>query len=252
MLTSYIIGSWSLVVGLGLLILGIVNIELPSFQEEVLVVTNIDEITKTSADKQQAKNNSLLLDRLLLFCGILFVFFMSGIDILFQSHIYIFGLCGPLKLSAQHAGWLNTVYFVSFLIGRIVGIPLSMIISPTIIIYGASIGCLVSSIILIYIGMHNVVALFVCTGLIGFHVCFFVGSIINWLTLQIKNMTSKHVSIIILGGPIANSLIPPLASKLFYSKGPIFVLYTSILCVILLIFCFIVMNVIAERRRQRK
>ena len=115
MLTSYIIGSWSLVVGLGLLILGIVNIELPSFQEEVLVVTNIDEITKTSADKQQAKNNSWLLDHLLLFCGILFVFFMSGIDILFQSHIYIFGLCGPLKLSAQHAGWLNTVYFVSFL-----------------------------------------------------------------------------------------------------------------------------------------
>ena len=125
MLTSYIIGSWSLIVGLGLLILGIVNIELPSFQEEVLVVTNNE--TK-SADKQ-AKNNSSWLDRSLLFCGILFVFFMSGIDILFQSHIYIFGLCGPLKLSAQHAGWLNTVYFVSFLIGRIVGIPLSMIIS---------------------------------------------------------------------------------------------------------------------------
>ena len=248
LLTSYIIGSWSLIVGLGLFILGIVNIELPSFQEEALVVTNNE--TK-SADKQ-AKNNSSWLDRSLLFCGILFVFFMSGIDILFQSHIYIFGLCGPLKLSAQHAGWLNTVYFVSFLIGRIVGIPLSMIISPTFIIFGASIGCLVSSIILIYIGMHNIVALFVCTGLIGFHVCFFIGSIINWLTSQIKNMTSKHVSIIILGGPVANSLIPPLASKLFYSKGPIFVLYTSILCVILLIFCFIVMNVIAERRRQRK
>lgn len=243
-LTAYIIGSWTLLVGCGFLSLIVINLELPSYQEEILIPT-------TNINETKPKESNPWVDRSLLFCGILFVFFLVGIDITFQSQIYIFGLCGPLKLSAQHAGWLNSVYFVSLLIGRIVAIPLSIIISPTVIILCASLGCLVFAIILVSLGAHDVIALFIATAFIGFHVCFFLGSIINWLTSQIKNMTSKHVSIIFLGGPLANSMIPPLASKLFYSKGPIFVFYTTILCDILLIVCFVIMNIIAKWKRWK-
>ena len=243
-MTACIIGSWALVVSFGFFALAIKNLQLPSYQDEFLVTT-VDTKNKEDEDKK-----SKILDGTLILCGAFLVFFTASIDILFQSQIYIFGLCGPLKLTAQHAGMLNSAYFVSILIGRIMAIPLSMVITSSIMILCSCLGCLVFGIILITMGTHNIIALFTSTCFIGFHVCFFIGSIINWLTSEIKNMNSKHVSFIFLGSPLANCIIPPLASRLFYSKGPIFVFYTIILCVILLFSCFIVMNVLAKYKKK--
>ena len=84
------------------------------------------------------KENSMITnprkDITLVIFGIAFMFLSYGIDMYFQSQIYVFGLCGPLKLSPEYAGWLNTTYFANYLLGRLISIPLSTLLAPNSII----------------------------------------------------------------------------------------------------------------------
>ena len=84
------------------------------------------------------KENSMIAnprrDVTLVIFGIAFMFLSYGIDMYFQSQIYVFGLCGPLKLSPEYAGWLNTTYFANYLLGRLISIPLSTLLAPNSII----------------------------------------------------------------------------------------------------------------------
>ena len=87
------------------------------------------------------------------------------------------------------------------------------------------------------------------TGLMGFCACFQFGSGITWLSSNIPNMSSRQVSFIFLGANLANCVFPPLASKLFNDPdlGPNWVFYLTMLSLILTIFCFLFMNLIAKK-----
>ena len=69
-----------------------------------------------------------------------------------------------LEMTPTNAGWLNTIYYAAYTIGRLVSIPLSTIASPAIIIVNSCIGCLFATIILIFFGNYNSYALFASTG----------------------------------------------------------------------------------------
>ena len=57
------------------------------------------------------KQNDTKIQFLLMISASILVFLINGLDNLFQSFIYTYGLCGPFRLSATTAGWLNTLYY---------------------------------------------------------------------------------------------------------------------------------------------
>ena len=66
-----------------------------------------------------------------------------------------------IKIKIYFTGWLNTIYFGHYLIGRIISIPLSTIIPPSVIISISILGCLLSTTILVSFGTYNTYALFI-------------------------------------------------------------------------------------------
>ena len=67
-------------------------------------------------------------------------------------------------MTATTAGWLNTVYYATYTIGRLASIPLSTMVSPSKIIIASSLGCLIATIILIFFGINNSLAFFLSVG----------------------------------------------------------------------------------------
>ena len=125
-----------------------------------------DEINNSTGTTVNGNSNSKRNIILILF-GILFMFLSYGIDMYFQSQIYVFGLCGPLELSPEYAGWLNTIYFANYLLGRLTSIPVSTILSPNSIIFISLVGSSASAIMLSIYGSWQWIILFIGTGTVG-------------------------------------------------------------------------------------
>jgi len=190
-------------------------------------------------------------DRIILSLGVLF-FFLIGVESFFHSQTYTFGLCGPLKLSSATAGYLNGIYFAPYLIGRLVSVPLSTVVTPTVITLAAIMGCVISALILATFGAIDVLALFIATGSMGFFGSFLFGSGINWLNGNVKNMSSRELAFIFVGCNLANCLFPALASKLFNDYGPVTVFYLTLACYCGLFLCFCSMIFASKCQRNER
>ena len=221
----------------------------------------IEEFTISNV-KPDKQNNTKIQFFLMMSASIL-VFLINGLDNLFQSFIYTYGLCGPFRLPATTAGWLNTLYyryssslfnFVSvtkmifryscYFIGRLTSIPLAALFTPAKVILATSIGCLASTLILCLYGTSQTWALFLSTGLMGLCLCFHFGSAINWLNS--KTEKSTNISFIYMGANLSSLCYPPLVSKLFY-LDPNYVSYLAVASVVSLILCFCSMIVLAKK-----
>ena len=235
---SVLIGIWLAMVGTGFFILAfIAKIDLPNY--------HCPQMVSTVESDPSSEKNCRFRKYLLLSLGLVLYLLTCGVDSYFQSQTYTFGLCGPMAMSAKDAGWLNSVYFLLYLVGRIISIPLSTWITPAGIIVNSLIGCLTASIILVTIGTTDSIALFVATAIMGFCVCFQFGSGITWLSGKIPDMTSRQISMVFLGSNLANCLFPPLASKLFNDFGPIWVFYLTLATLILALICFALMTLVS-------
>ena len=190
-----VIGIVTTFVTLGYFFQCIRNLKLETY---VNGIKKDESASSTTIVEGNSKNNSKRNMILILF-GILFMFLSYGIDMYFQSQIYVFGLCGPLELSPEYAGWLNTIYFANYLLGRLISIPVSTFLSPNSIIFISLVGSSTSAIMLSIYGSWQWIILFIGTGLMGFCVSLLVGSGINWLTTNVQNITSKQVSLVFLG-----------------------------------------------------
>ena len=115
-LPCLIIGSWLMCVGIGFIILAIKNQELPNYFNRVIVPVNdvTEEIKIQDEQKDDISETQNRSKNTLICLGVTFFFLFCGIDSYFQSQTYTYGLCGPLGMSAESAGWLNSIYFGKF------------------------------------------------------------------------------------------------------------------------------------------
>ena len=236
-----IVAAWICIAGLGFIVLVITGLQLPEAKPEELELeeTHEDHQNNNQKNKFEAK-----IQLALMIMAAILIFLVNGLDNLFQSFIYTIALCGPLRLPASTAGWLNTLYYSSYFIGRMISIPLAAIFSPAKLIFITSIGCLVSTLILCFWGNTHAWALFLSMGLMGFCLCFHFGSAINWLNS--KTEKSYNISFIYMGANLSSLCYPTLGSKLFH-LDPSYVAYLSIISVVALVICFIGMNVLAKK-----
>ena len=167
----------------------------------------------------------------------------------FYLNFYKIGLTLLSFALPDTAGWLNAIYFGHYLIGRMVSIPLSTLISPSVIIFVTLLGCLLSTIILVSFGIYQSYALFIATGLMGLSVSPIFPSGITLLSSNI-NISSTHVSFVFLGSNLANCVFPPLASKLFNNLGPIYVFYMTLICLIMTFICFFLMIMVIHKTKS--
>ena len=152
------VGVWVLFTAFGFVILGIIDLDLPSYSGPSGIeapISNIDQDYNEPPKFPKWRINALLW----LMC--LFIICIFSIDMIFTSESFTFGLCGPLKMSLSQAGWLNCVFLVNYLAGRLVSIPLSTMVSPEKIILGSSLICFGASVLLVIFGNSSTIAMFI-------------------------------------------------------------------------------------------
>ena len=77
------------------------------------------------------------------------------------------------------------------------------------------------------------------------------GSGISWITSNIpSSMKNRPMSFIFMGANLATGVGPILASKMF-DLNPIYVFYSCIVYVILVIICFLSMILVARRENKK-
>ena len=140
-----------------------------------------------------------------------------------------------------------SLYFGCYLFGRLIGIPLSTVVSPDTILCSSLAGCLISSLFLVIFGLDAII-LFICTGLMGFSTCFLFPSGITWLTKNIQDL--KQVSFVFIGSNAANCVFPFLASHLFNEFGPESVFNLTCATEVASIICFLIM-ILASRKLNK-
>ena len=108
--------------------------------------------------------------------------------------------CVKNRSTSFQAGQLNTMYFVTYLTGRIMSIPLSKYIHPRTILTVSLAGCLATSTMLLFCGDSNPYFLYLGTGLMGFFICFQFPSGLSWLAGMLPDIKPHHMSLIFIGG----------------------------------------------------
>lgn len=218
-----------LITGLGLMFLGFKNFKLPDFNPEKPVAkptaVQIQNSPEDEKDLEMMTSNKKREHVICCIVGLL-IYFEVSLEMVFHSFSYTYGLCGPVKMTPIDAGWLNSIFFITFTVGRICSIPLSTFLNPGTILVLAHIGTFTSIAILIL--FESLLGYYVAFGIAGFFVCFCFGSTITFLTNSTPSMKSRPMSFIFMGASLAGCISPPLASYAF-DQEPIYVFY---LCMI--------------------
>ena len=95
-----------------------------------------------------------------------------GLEGFFQSNTYTYALCGPLKMDPTDANLLNILYYAAFVTGRLSGIFISRLVTPTKIIISSISGCIVGSLLLTVLAPYHSIALYIGVILMGFAISF--------------------------------------------------------------------------------
>ncbi|XP_063721602.1 uncharacterized protein LOC134848170 [Symsagittifera roscoffensis] len=111
-----------------------------------------------------------------------------GIERIFQSMSYSFGLCGPLKLDPSAAVITDTAYTGGFMSGRIlsiiIGIKSSYFPSCVVTSHHRSrmvmATCLLASIFLALVSEFSAMGLYLGTFVVGFFISSEFGGCVNW------------------------------------------------------------------------
>ena len=246
----WIVGFWMLTTGLGLMFLGFKNFKLPDFNPDKPIPTTVQIQNSPEDEKDLSSKLNVNKKREHVICWLvgLLIYFEVSLEMVFHSFSYTYGLCGPVKMTPIDAGWLNSIFFITFTVGRICSIPLSTFLNPGTILVLAHIGTFTSIAILVL--FESLLGYYIAFGIAGFFACFCFGSTITFLTNNTPSMKSRPMSFIFMGASLAGCISPPLASYAF-DQEPIYVFY---LCMIYqsVSFGLLVLGMIIVRGGTRK
>lgn len=120
---------------------------------------------------------------------IIFVFLFycisCGIERIFQSTVFTYGLCGPLALSPQSAAISDSSYNGGFLAGRVIGTLIAGFVKPRNMLLVSLTFCLLASIVLVTSAFKSATGLYVGSGLVGFGVSWQYGSAFSWTAQKV-------------------------------------------------------------------
>ncbi len=147
----------------------------------------------------------------------LFLFFYVGAELAFGGWIYTYAI--TLKLAdAAGAAYLNSGFWLSFTIGRLLSIPLAIRFKPAQVIGVASLGCLAFLGLLISFPNSRDVLWMVVVAL-GFFMAPLWASGFN-LASQSLNLTARLSSFILLGDSFGGMVLPWLVGYVLGIVGP--------------------------------
>jgi FHS family Na+ dependent glucose MFS transporter 1 len=169
---------------------------------------------KSQAEEQVAPSQ---IHYPLVIAAALFLFFYVGAELAFGGWIYTYAV--TLKLAdAAGAAYLNSGFWLSFTVGRLLSIPLAVRFKPPQVIWIASLGCLAFLGLLISFPNSSAV-LWLAVVALGFFMAPLWATGFN-LAGQSLNLTARLSSFILLGDSFGGMVLPWLVGRVLGIIGP--------------------------------
>jgi fucose permease len=185
-------------------------------------------------------------NRLLVILLVLFFFIFVGAEVAFSG--WIFTYATTLNLTGATAGrYLTSAFFGAFMLGRLLAIPIAARFRPRTILFGDLIGCVVSlGIILVW--PASVTALWIGTLGLGLAMASLFPMT---LTLAERRMpiTGRITGWFLIGASVGAMFLPWLIGQLFESIGPMAMMATVLVDVILSLGVLVVLLATFNRPR---
>jgi hypothetical protein len=151
----------------------------------------------------------------------LFLLLYVGCESGYGAYVFTYGI-KQAHMETHHAAYLNSAFWASFAVGRLLGIPVSLRFSSTVMIFSDLLGCILS--LLCIIIFHDSAAiLWIGSVAYGLSVASIYPSAINYAEAHVEGgVTGKVLSILVVSASLGDAIIPILMGLSFSTAtGPL-------------------------------
>ena len=167
----------------------------------------------------------------------------------YGKFVYSYARESDLRFNKKEAAWLNTLYWVSFTLARVVAYIIARWVPIHILLFIQVSGTAASA-VLLNIFHSNTIGFWIITFAFGFFKAPLFPSGLGWINRYL-NVTSMLIMVVNIGSSTGGMFIQWLTGYLFEYYGPRSFLYT-VLTYSLLLFCmFTVMYFVGRRHGER-
>ena len=175
---------------------------------------------------------------------ILFLLTSFHTFIIVPSWISSFVIKG-LGWDAKKGPLITSVYWFSNLAGRIVSIPLSIVLSPVVMVTTYMTATTVTLVLTLFVAFYKPVLLWFAVSLVGFCLATTFGTTILW-TSQHMQVTGSVSSVLVCGFSAGLMTAGAVAGYLFEAYSPFWVLYLSLIASFVQLLLFGIANVLTK------
>jgi len=204
-----------------------------------------EETSKAIVEKQSLKFRATLI--LFLF---LFFFMYSGIFFGFSSFLYTFVTTSPYNpMTKEQGSFLNTVFWGTFTIGRLLAIFVSMKFTPKNMMFMNLFLTTISGTILVFYSSYAInyqQILWVVVAVYGLGIASVFPTGISWAAEHI-NVNGRAISAFVVGGSIGGMFITYLIGN-FIIQNPMNFVYLNLVCILSKVIIFSLLNWIVRNQ----
>ncbi len=182
----------------------------------------------------------------LLMLVVLFFFLYVGAEVAYGGWIYTYTLTLNLA-SAANSAYLTSLFWGSFMIGRLVGIPIAARFSAYRVLTVDLLGCL-ASISLLMIWPESLTAVILCTIGIGLSMASIFPTTIVWVERQMT-ITGRSARWFFVAAGAGGMFLPWLVGQYFETVGPQVMTW---LIIVDLLFCAVIFALLVRYSRSLK
>lgn len=152
----------------------------------------------------------------------------NGGQAAFSNFLFSFAVCSKLKFSSDDAALLNSVFFIFYTFGRLVGAFGARFISINVIILVSQLVCIFCVLLMALFAEENAILFCVLTCILGFFTSLLFPSGMAWANLHL-NMNSMSVMVLLCGSSLGQIPYNYLAGFAFEEFGPNAVQWVALL-----------------------
>ncbi|XP_071956105.1 sodium-dependent glucose transporter 1A-like isoform X2 [Antedon mediterranea] len=148
--------------------------------------------------------------------SIMFVFYFLyvGAEMAFGSFIFSYAIDSKLGMSEDEASLLNSSFWISFAMFRAIAICCASYFPPYYLLVADMIGCIASSVLLLFFGSTHSYALWFGTIFLGASMASLFPTGLSWLE-QYLTVTGKAAAMLVIGAAAGEMVIPFLVGQYF-------------------------------------
>lgn len=180
------------------------------------------------------------IDYLLLGILIVFFFLFVGVEVSYSGWIYTYGVTTKLA-DATAAAYLNSIFWATFTIGRLMGIPIAARFRPRTILLTDLIGCILS-VAIVVIWPTSAVVLWVGVAGAGLAMASIFAVTLSWAERRL-HITGFITSCFFMGTSTGAMFFPWFIGQLFDAYGPHVTMLTILVTDLAALALFIVLMI---------